>query len=47
MCLQHWSWGHLLNGKILLSWVFIILGAAVSLGSWFFAEEFGHKELPR
>lgn len=32
MCLQHWSWGHLLNGKILLSWVFIILGGSAQGG---------------
>lgn len=32
MCLQHWSWGQLLKGKILLSWVFIILGGSAQGG---------------
>lgn len=31
MCLQHWSWGQLLKGKI-LSWVFIILGGSAQGG---------------
>lgn len=32
MCLQHWSWGQLLKGKILLSWVFIILDGSAQGG---------------